>query len=187
MLHGLAAVGTSKLDPKSSATWAGRERPHPLPALGCGGNSDLAFDDLGKSAECRNSRSNVATPRGTDFSQDRGFRYGYLCIMKLPSWQFYPGDWRKDPGVQALNYEERGIWFEVLLLMYESEERGKLLLNGNPMPMDRLARLLGLRLGLARVFLPAPVAAVHPRTSRHQLPLRLSASSPIRSPPARRS
>ena len=144
MLHGLAAVGTSKLDPKSSATWAGRERPHPLPALGCGGNSDLAFDDLGKSAECRNSRSNVATPRGTDFSQDRGFRYGYLCIMKLPSWQFYPGDWRKDPGVQALNYEERGIWFEVLLLMYESEERGKLLLNGNPMPMDRLARLLGL-------------------------------------------
>ena len=64
--------------------------------------------------------------------------------MKLPSWQFYPGDWRKDPGVQALNYEERGIWLEILLLMYESEERGKLLLNGKPMPMDRLARLLGL-------------------------------------------
>src|SRR3989337_1260735 len=50
-----------------------------------------------------------------------------------------------------------------------------------------LARFLGLRLGLARVFLPAPVAAVHSRTSRHYLPLRLSASSPIRSPPARRS
>src|SRR3990167_4535342 len=65
-------------------------------------------------------------------------------MSKLPSWQFYPGDWRKDPGVQALSYEERGIWFEILLLMHESEERGKLLLNGQPMSIDRLARLLGL-------------------------------------------
>jgi len=65
-------------------------------------------------------------------------------MSKLPSLQFYPGDWRKDPGVQALNYQDRGIWFEILLLMHESEPRGKLLLNGKPMPEDALARLLGL-------------------------------------------
>jgi predicted transcriptional regulator len=64
--------------------------------------------------------------------------------VKVPSFQFYPGDWRKDPGVQALSYHDRGVWFEMLLLMHESEERGKLLLNAQPMPVEALARLLGL-------------------------------------------
>jgi hypothetical protein len=50
--------------------------------------------------------------------------------MKLPAFQFYPADWRKDPGVQSLPYFERGIWFEILCLMHESEQRGKLILNG---------------------------------------------------------
>lgn len=63
---------------------------------------------------------------------------------KLPAIQFYPGDWRKDPGVQALSYHDRGIWFEILLLMFESSQRGKLLLNGRAMPAEALARLLGL-------------------------------------------
>lgn len=64
--------------------------------------------------------------------------------MKLPAIQFYPADWRKDPGVQALDYFDRGVWFEILCLMHESSERGKLLLNGEPMPDDALARVLGL-------------------------------------------
>ena len=63
---------------------------------------------------------------------------------KLPAMQFYPGDWRKDPGVQSLCYHDRGVWFEMLCLMHESEDRGKLMLNGNPMPHEALARLLGL-------------------------------------------
>ena len=65
-------------------------------------------------------------------------------MSKLPAFQFYPGDWRKDPGVQALSYHDRGIWFEILCLMHESEQRGKLLLNGKPVPNEALARLLGL-------------------------------------------
>lgn len=64
--------------------------------------------------------------------------------MKLPAIQFYPGDWRKDPGVQSLSFHDRGVWFEILLLMHESAQRGKLLLNGKKMPDDSLARLLGL-------------------------------------------
>lgn len=63
---------------------------------------------------------------------------------KLPSLQFYPGDWRKDPGVQALSFHDRGVWFEILCLMHESDQRGKLLLNGLAMPDEALARLLGL-------------------------------------------
>jgi hypothetical protein len=64
--------------------------------------------------------------------------------MKLPAFQFYPGDWRKDPGVQALDFHDRGVWLEIICLMHESEERGKLMLNGAPMPEEALARLLGL-------------------------------------------
>ena len=64
--------------------------------------------------------------------------------MKLPAFQFYPADWRKDPGVQSLDFETRGVWFEMLCLMHESEQRGVLLLNGRPMPAEALARLLGL-------------------------------------------
>jgi uncharacterized phage protein (TIGR02220 family) len=63
---------------------------------------------------------------------------------KLPSFQFYPGDWRKDPGVQSLTYQDRGVWFEILCMMHESEQRGRLLLNGSALPDDALARLLGL-------------------------------------------
>lgn len=65
-------------------------------------------------------------------------------MSKLPAIQFYPGDWKKDPGVQALSFHDRGVWFEMLLLMHESDERGKLMLNNKPMPTEALARLLGL-------------------------------------------
>lgn len=65
-------------------------------------------------------------------------------MAKIPAFQFYPADWRKDPGVQALSFFDRGVWFEILCLMHESEQRGKLLLNGKPMPEEALARLLGL-------------------------------------------
>jgi hypothetical protein len=63
---------------------------------------------------------------------------------RLPAFQFYPADWRKDPGVQSLDYETRGIWWEIICLLHESDERGVLLLNGKPMPEDALCRLLGL-------------------------------------------
>ena len=43
---------------------------------------------------------------------------------KLPALQFYPGDWRKDLGVQSLSFHDRGVWFEMLMLMHDSENRG---------------------------------------------------------------
>jgi len=65
-------------------------------------------------------------------------------LSKLPAIQFYPGDWRKDVGVQSLSFHDRGVWFEMLMLMHESENRGLLILNGAPMEEEALARLLGL-------------------------------------------
>ncbi|MFD2785362.1 hypothetical protein [Hymenobacter rubripertinctus] len=64
--------------------------------------------------------------------------------MKLPAIQFYPGDWHKDQGVQALDLAQRGAWFELLLMMHDSDERGVLLVNGSPMPDAVIARRLGL-------------------------------------------
>lgn len=67
-----------------------------------------------------------------------------MPAQRLPSFQYYPADWRKDPGVQSLDFHTRGIWHEMICLMHETEERGVLLLNGRPMPEDALARMLGL-------------------------------------------
>lgn len=65
---------------------------------------------------------------------------------KLPAIQFYPGDWKKDAGVQSLSFHDRGVWMEILFLMHESSDRGKLTLNGNPVTNDALARMLGIDL-----------------------------------------
>ena len=67
-----------------------------------------------------------------------------MGTSKLPAIQFYPGDWRKDVGVQSLSFHDRGVWFEMLMLMHESEQRGLLILNSQPMNDDAVARLLGL-------------------------------------------
>lgn len=67
-----------------------------------------------------------------------------MAAQKLPALQFYPGDWHKDSGVQALNLMERGAWFELLLMMHDGDERGVLLLNGLPMPAEVIALRLRL-------------------------------------------
>lgn len=77
---------------------------------------------------------------------------------RLPALQFYPGDWRKDPGVQALTLEERAVWFEILLLMFESEDRGKLILNSRPYPEEFLATALHLDLAKLKQTLSKLVA-----------------------------
>lgn len=63
---------------------------------------------------------------------------------KLPALHFYPGDWFKDPGILALNCEEKGAWFQMLLLMFQSSRRGYLTLNGQPYPPQSLAKVLGI-------------------------------------------
>lgn len=64
--------------------------------------------------------------------------------MKLPAIQFYPGDWKRDIGVQSLSLHDRMVWFELLMLMHDSEKRGYLLLNGKPMSSASIARNIGI-------------------------------------------
>jgi hypothetical protein len=70
--------------------------------------------------------------------------------MKMPAFQFYPQDWRKDIGVQSLSFHDRGIWFELLCIMHESEVRGMLVHNGRAMGEETLSRLIGTDLKTLR-------------------------------------
>lgn len=63
---------------------------------------------------------------------------------KLPALMFYPGDWHKEATVQVLDYWHRQFWFELILIMHDSEERGVLILNGNPMTDEDIANILNL-------------------------------------------
>jgi len=63
---------------------------------------------------------------------------------KIPSLQFYPGDWLKDPAVRSVSFEARGLWIDMLCLMHESDRRGFLQhATGKPVTAEQLARMTG--------------------------------------------
>lgn len=61
----------------------------------------------------------------------------------LPSMPFYVGDWKKDPGVQALDRYQKSLWFDMICIMWESEDRGYLSFNNEAIPLNLLANMLG--------------------------------------------
>jgi hypothetical protein len=65
-------------------------------------------------------------------------------MTKLPSFQFYPGDWMKDPGLRSVSLEARGLWIDMLCLLFESGRRGFLQHStGKPVSDEQLARMTG--------------------------------------------
>ncbi len=63
---------------------------------------------------------------------------------KLPYMPFFIGDWFKCPEVRALPLDTRMVWFEMMCIMWECEERGILTMNRKPIPPDNLSRILGI-------------------------------------------
>ena len=63
--------------------------------------------------------------------------------LKPPSFQFYPGDWLKDPPLRSVGYAARGLWIDMLSLMHESDRRGFLQVNGKLVNAEQLARMTG--------------------------------------------
>jgi hypothetical protein len=61
---------------------------------------------------------------------------------KLTVMQIYPDDWLQDIGVRALSFHDQGVWFAMLMLMHESESRGKLMLRRKAMSNEQIARAL---------------------------------------------
>ena len=67
-----------------------------------------------------------------------------MPATRLPSFQFYPGDWLKDPALRSVSPAARGLWIDLLCLMSESEPRGYLQdANGQPLGHVQIARMTG--------------------------------------------
>ena len=65
-------------------------------------------------------------------------------VQKMPAILFYTGDWLKDPAVRMLTLSQRGLWIDMLSLMYECSDRGYLSLkNGQPVSTEQLCRMVG--------------------------------------------
>jgi hypothetical protein len=62
--------------------------------------------------------------------------------MKRPAFQFYPGDWRTDPGLRLCSIGARGLWIEMMCLMHEGEPYGHLTVQGRVLEPQSLARLV---------------------------------------------
>jgi len=62
----------------------------------------------------------------------------------MPAILFYTGDWLKDPAVRCMSLAARGLWIDMLCLMYESPTRGYLsLIDEKPVTAVQLARMVG--------------------------------------------
>lgn len=62
---------------------------------------------------------------------------------KLPSFQFYPGDWRKDPDLSRCSKAAKGVWIDMLCLMFECEDRGVFATGGEPWTDEEIAAAIG--------------------------------------------
>lgn len=60
-----------------------------------------------------------------------------------PWMKFYPRDWRGDQALRAVSIAARGLWLECLCIMHEARPYGHLLLNGEAIGDDALARMTG--------------------------------------------
>jgi hypothetical protein len=63
---------------------------------------------------------------------------------KRPAFQWYPADWRKDPGVQSCSIAARGLWREMMDIAHECVPYGHLTVNGQPMTPAQIARMCGI-------------------------------------------
>lgn len=64
-------------------------------------------------------------------------------MPKAPALQWYPGDWRRDTALQTCSLAARGLWKEMLCLMFDGEPRGYLRVGGTPITQQQLARMVG--------------------------------------------
>jgi len=64
-------------------------------------------------------------------------------MAKLPAFQFYPGDWLKDPNLRRCSHAAKGVWMDLLCLMFESEERGILSTWNVPWSDAEIAQAVG--------------------------------------------
>lgn len=62
---------------------------------------------------------------------------------KKESFAFYPEDWMSDSRLRLCSPGARGLWIDILCLMYLSNERGYLLINDTVLDEEMLQKTLG--------------------------------------------
>jgi hypothetical protein len=77
--------------------------------------------------------------------------------MKQPAFQFYTGDWLKDPALTLCTSSARGVWIDLICAMHESGRSGEL--RGTPDQLARVARTSTADLTQALTDLQATGAA----------------------------
>lgn len=63
--------------------------------------------------------------------------------MSKPWMKFYPRDWRGDQALRIVSLSARGLWMDMLCLMYEANPFGHLIVGDQPVSDADLARLVG--------------------------------------------
>ncbi len=66
-----------------------------------------------------------------------------MPASRLPAFQFYPGDWRKDPDLQRCTKAEKGFFIDALCLTHECEHRGAFFGNGSAWSQGEIADAVG--------------------------------------------
>jgi hypothetical protein len=66
-----------------------------------------------------------------------------MTTKKLPSFQFYPGDWMKDPSLRRCSHAAKGLLMDLLCLMFEAAERGVLASGGQAWSDDEIISAVG--------------------------------------------
>jgi hypothetical protein len=62
----------------------------------------------------------------------------------LPFFKFYPADWMSDEKLRLCSRSARGLWLDMLCLMWKAERRGFLEMSrGNPLTPEQMARVVG--------------------------------------------
>jgi len=58
-----------------------------------------------------------------------------------PSVQWYWDDWFSEFGLRMCSLEARGLWVDMLGIMFNAQERGQLTVNGNRINEENLAKI----------------------------------------------
>lgn len=83
--------------------------------------------------------ADCAAPRGHGVTGER--RHGDR--RKAPAFLWYPGDFRRDTALQSCSLGARGLWIEMLNLMWDGTPRGYLHVGGRQIDVSRLAHMVG--------------------------------------------
>jgi hypothetical protein len=79
--------------------------------------------------------------------------------VKRPSYQWYPGDWKRDTALQSCSWEARSLWRDLLDIMHDGDPYGHLSINGKALQTPQIADMVRLPLPRVRRYLQELIAA----------------------------